>query len=128
MYYRPADNPKVDKTPPLPAEQVDLVLSAYNRLRKQKPEWLTTLVVNNVLTKNKRPKRTAEENRIYKEAVDSASTIESVNEVLEVAATRGDLDGALKLFAKLEQLQGPGSQVGPGMMPTRQAAQSLGRV
>ncbi|MCI0457302.1 MAG: tetratricopeptide repeat protein, partial [Gemmataceae bacterium] len=116
-----------DTTPPLPAEQLEQVLASYRRLRQQKPEWLTTAVINNVLKELKRAKRTEDEARVYREALAAAQQLGPVRQVLLVAGERGDVAGALQLFERLEKLQG-GAKIGWGSVPTRDAADSLARV
>ena len=61
----------VDAAPPLPEEQVKSVLASYDRLRRQKPQWLTSSVLLNVLTELKRARRPKDEERVYKQAVEA---------------------------------------------------------
>jgi tetratricopeptide (TPR) repeat protein len=117
-YYRGGG--KEDRTPPLPNDQLDQLLVSYRKLQQVKPDWLTSEVVQNVLTELKRAKR-PEEKDLYQEAVAKAGTLAQAPEALQLAATRGDPATFLALFAKLEHLQGPPK---PGasaqQMPTRQ--------
>src|SRR6185437_326860 len=97
----------VDTTPPLPAEELDSVLAGFHRLRKEKPQWLTTDVLNNVLTELKRAKRTKDEERTYREVVATASAsgqVGLVQQILSVAADRGDLETVLRFFDRLDKL------------------------
>ncbi len=99
----------VDTTPPLPADELDRVVAGFQTLRKEKPQWLTTDVLTNVLTELKRAKRTKEEEQVYRDAVATASAGGQpglLRQVLFVAAKRGDLDTVLGFFDRLNKLQG----------------------
>src|SRR5262249_34828039 len=98
---RPGD---VDNTPPLPKDELDQVLTCYQAVRKQRPDWLTSQIVSNVLTELKRAKRTQEEEQLYRDAVPGATRSETMEQVVPRARERGDVDGLLKLPDKLEQL------------------------
>ncbi len=117
------NQPDKDRTPPLPNDQLKLVLDSYRQLRQTKPDWLTNQIVQNVLTELRRAKR-PEESELYREAVAGANTISQVQEALQLASARDDIPTALMLFEKLEKLQGPPKAIAsPSQLPTRQAAQ-----
>ncbi|HTU17039.1 MAG TPA: DUF1583 domain-containing protein [Gemmataceae bacterium] len=125
---RPSRSGAVDTTPPLPAEEIDRVLAGFHRLRKEKPQWLTTDVLNNVLTELKRAKRTKDEERTYREIVAAASAsgqVSLVQQVLSVAADRGDLESVLRFFDRLEKLQGSAPRAVAGMPSIQQATHAL---
>jgi tetratricopeptide (TPR) repeat protein len=125
---RPSRPGAVDTTPPLAADELNRVLASFERLHKEKPQWLTTDVLNNVLTELKRAKRTKDEERIYHEAVAAASTsgqIGLLQQTVNVAAERGDLDTVLKFFDRLDKLQGSAPRAVGGVPPIRQATSAL---
>jgi tetratricopeptide (TPR) repeat protein len=106
---RPASRTNVDTTLPLPADEIERVLASFQLLRKEKPQWLTTDVLTNVLAELKRARRTNDEERIYREAVTAASQNSQpdlVQQILNVAAARGDVETVLQFFERLEKLQG----------------------
>jgi tetratricopeptide (TPR) repeat protein len=118
----------VDTTPPLPAEEVERLVAAFQRLRKEKPQWLTTDVLTNVLKELKRAKRTKDEERIYGEAVATASSsgqVGLVQQAMSVAAERGDLDTVMQFFDRLDKLQGSAPRAVAGIAPIRQATNAL---
>ena len=49
-FYRPRRNNATDTIPPLPKEEVDLVVKTFQHLRKEKPQWMTSDILTNVLT------------------------------------------------------------------------------
>jgi tetratricopeptide (TPR) repeat protein len=117
-----------DTTPPLPPEQLTQVLSSYELLKRQKPNWVTFNVLQNVLTELKRAKRTDDEQKIYQAALNDTLQVGTIQQLLNVCAERGDLDNLLKLFAKLEVLQGGANAKGSyGEPPTRAAISPLMR-
>src|SRR5262249_25596143 len=52
----------------------------------------------------KRAKRNQEEEQLYKDAIAAANRSETLQQVLNLAGMRGDVEGMLKLLDKLEQL------------------------
>ncbi len=71
--------PKEDSTPPLANDQLEQMLTSYRKLQQVKPDWLTSHIVQNVLTELKRSKR-PEENDIYRDAVAKTGTLTQVQE------------------------------------------------
>ncbi len=125
---RPARPGGADTTPPLPAEELERVIASVQLLRKEKPQWLTTEVLNNVLTELKRAKRSSDEERIYREVITAASgsgQVGQVQQALNVAAQRGDVDTVLCFFERLEKLQGNAPRAGAGVPSIRQATSAL---
>ncbi len=123
----------VDNTPPLPNDELDLVTSCYGSLKARRPEWLTQLVLQNVMTELKRAKRTEDEDKVYKAAVEAANQLDTVNGAIHLAAIRGDVDGLVKLYDKLDRLlgnkpaQGSYQYYGYGYGYVGTAADALGR-
>ena len=74
----------------------------------------------------KRAKKEDDETAIYKAIVKDATTVEKVQNALQLASTRKDLDTAVMLFLKLDQLQGPAKTASAlAQLPTRQATSVL---
>ncbi len=94
-----------DTTPPLVSDELDKVVSAYQGLRRRRPDWIQGTVLTSVIAELKRAKRTEEENRIYREALDSVNDAAGVATLLLVAGERGDIDGVIALSDKSERLQ-----------------------
>ncbi len=115
-----------DTTPPLPADQLAQVLACFQKLKQIKPEWVTSEVTQTVMTELKRAKREDEETAIYKSLVASANTIEKLQEAVQLAANRKDVDTALELFTKLDKLQGQAkTHAALAQLPTRLATSIL---
>jgi tetratricopeptide (TPR) repeat protein len=128
-YYRPGRRNSPDTTPALLEEEIDFVLAKFQHLRKEKPQWLTTDVLTNVLTELKRARRSKDEEQVYRDAVATALSSGQLfiaQNVLSVAAERGDLETVLKCFERVERLQGGAPRVRIGTTPLRQAAEALG--
>ncbi len=124
-YYRRQDvNEEKDLTPPLPAPQIESMLTHYRRLCQQKPMWAGS-VLPNILTELKRAKRTQQEEQLYREALATATQIPDVQQMLGIASGRGDQESVLQLFARLEQLQGGAGPAGRSHSLTREAVDSL---
>ncbi|HTU93977.1 MAG TPA: tetratricopeptide repeat protein, partial [Gemmataceae bacterium] len=128
-YFRPNRTNATDTTPALPKEEIDLVLASFQRLRKEKPQWLTSEVLTNVLTELKRGRRAKDEEQVYRDAAASAlgsGQLFLVQNVLTIAAERGDQETVLKCFERVERLQGGARRTQYGNPPLRQAAHALG--
>ncbi len=95
----------VDNTPPLPNDELQLVMTCYQSLKSRRPEWLTQAVLTNVMTELKRGKRADDEDKVYKDALDAANQPETISGAIHLAAIRGDVDGLVKLYDKLDRLQ-----------------------
>jgi tetratricopeptide (TPR) repeat protein len=121
---RRSDRP--DTTPPLPAAELDQVLQAYRRLKQQKPDWLTSTVVTNVLTELKRAGRKDDEASVYADAVNAAQRPAVMQQVLALAAERGDTKTALEMFDRLEKL--PTSIGRSSQVQARQAVDALSKL
>ncbi|HEY1377965.1 MAG TPA: DUF1583 domain-containing protein, partial [Gemmataceae bacterium] len=122
---RRAGGDRADTGPPLPPAELEQVLTAYRRLKQQKPEWLTQQVVTNVLTELKRAGRKDEEATVYREAVTAAQQPAALQEALRLAAERGDTDGALAVFDRIAKLP-PASRTAQSIVRT--TPESLARL
>jgi tetratricopeptide (TPR) repeat protein len=112
-----------DKTPPLPAAELDQVVACYRSVRTRRPEWLTPAILSNVTKELRRAKRSGDEEQIYHAALTAANQVETITPILQVAGERGDMDGVFALFDKLEKLQANKTPYGP--QPTRQTYTGL---
>lgn len=115
----------VENLPALPSDELEHVLLCYRTLKQRRPDWLNAVILANVATELKRAKRTDEEDKLYKEAVDSANQIEAVVSVMGLSATRGDVDGLLKLFDKADQMLGARGNSGTNSI--QELANNLGQ-
>src|SRR5207244_1218779 len=95
-----------DRTPPLPAEDLDLVLSASRTLRQLKPDWAAAFIALSVTTELNRANRRDEADALYREIVRSATDLFSISGACALAAERGDVDALLKLLDAFERAQG----------------------
>ena len=119
---RGGGQPGKDNTPPLPADQLAHVMTCFTKLKSVKPEWVTSDVTQTVMTELKRAKKEDDEGAIYNAIVKDATTVDKVQNALQLASTRKDLDTAVTLFLKLDQLQGPAKTAAAlAQLPTRQA-------
>lgn len=116
----------VDRTPPLPPEELEHLLTCYNDLRRRRPELVREAVLQNVQTELKRAKREADGDRLFAEAVASADQIDEVTAVLSLAGQRGDVESIRTLSDKLERLQPSTSPAQYGYVPSRARAQAAG--
>ena len=101
--YRPTGIGVVETTPPLPDDEIDLVLSAYRTLRLQRPDLVHPDLLASVDTELKRAQRERDRDQFYHEAVAAAADPGALGSVLQLAAERGDVDGAFTLFDKFDQ-------------------------
>jgi tetratricopeptide (TPR) repeat protein len=109
-----------DKTPPLPADQLEHVLACYRRLKTVNPDWVSATIMQAVMTEVKRAKREDQEKAMYKELLAAAHTPNHVREALGVAIERNDVEGTLDLFARLDRLQTPPKNAAQlSQLPTR---------
>ncbi len=105
MYVRSTTNAKTDTTPPLPPADLQLVLDAFDSLKKRRPDLLLPNFVTTVNTELKRAKRENDVAAFYKAAMASANTLETVSSALDYAADQGSLDDLFSLADKYERLQ-----------------------
>src|SRR5207253_1692169 len=75
-----------------------------------RPEWIECTILTNVADELKRAHRDEEAAAFYREAVDSSQTVEAINNALQLAADRGDVDGCLALFEKFVRVLGNRTQ------------------
>src|SRR5262245_15444719 len=106
--YRRERPGAADTVPPLPPAELERVLTAYRKLRNQRPDWMSSQSLSNVLKELKRSKRTKEEDEVFQAAVDGAALPAVAEQILRVAADRGDVGGMLRLLDKLEKMQSVG--------------------
>src|SRR5207247_7085970 len=98
----------------------------FTKLKRTKPDWVNHGATESVMTELKRAKRTDQEEAIYREMVKEAVTIDKILAALRLASNRKDVDTAVALFARLDQLQGPAKTVAAlAQLPTRQATATL---
>ena len=120
---RAANN--TDLTPPLTAEQLELLRETYQKLQQTKPSWASH-AVQTLMTELKRSGKDAEEKALYQTMLKEANVVDKVQSALSIAAQRDDMDACLMLFDKLEKLQTPAKTSAMlAQLPTRQAAYTL---
>lgn len=95
-----------DNVPPMEEGELNQMVASYESLRKLHPDWLTAAIVTNVNAELKRAKRTQDEERIYREAMQAATTMDNILSAFSMAGGRGDVDGILLLLDKLSRAQG----------------------
>jgi len=104
-YYVAPGSENNDGTPPLAAIELEHALSCYRALKARQPEMIKGAILNNLAVELKRAKRTEEDDRFYREAIEGAEQLPQVASVFGLAAQRGDVDGLIRLFDKYERLQ-----------------------
>ena len=120
------DADTTDKTPPLPPDRLERMLAGFKKLKKVRPDWATPDLASAVATELKRANRLAEEKAMYDEVLAAATTTDKVSLALGVAAEKDDLEAVLRLYRKLETLQGPPKTAAAlANLPTRQYSWSL---
>jgi len=125
-YYNQGIQETEDHTPPLPAEELEQLMTCYRSLRQQRPELLSAQFIQNVAAELKRAKRTADGDRLYREAVDSAQQLGQIAGVLGLAADRGDIDSLLSLSDRYDRLQtSPGTGYYAGNFYFQGTAQAI---
>ncbi|MFO0956939.1 MAG: tetratricopeptide repeat protein [Isosphaeraceae bacterium] len=104
---------QVDRTPPLPDDELRSILDAFEMVRAQEPNWLAT-VSSNVATELKRAKRTEEVDTIFRELADAANTAPAISSAMAMAADRADIARLLTLSDRMDRLTTgrPGASVG----------------
>ena len=112
MRYRrpraaPTEADLTDKTPPLPPERLEGMIAAFKKLKKLRADWATPELASAVGTELKRAKRLPEEKAMYDELLAAATTTDKVSLALNAASEKDDLETVLRLYRKLETLQGP---------------------
>lgn len=126
QYYSRAGNENVDRTPPLPPEELEQLLTSYDDLRKRRPEMAQTTILQGVQTELKRAKREADADKLYREAVDTADRPEELTAALTLAGQRGDAEAIRTLSDKLERAQSSSNPTQYAYVPGRLRAQAAG--
>lgn len=103
-YYVISSNDANDHEPPLPQDQLDHLLAAFQALKTRRPELVQAEVLANLTTELKRAKRVQEGDAIYKAAIASALQLPQIAGVFDLAAERGDVDALLLLADRYERL------------------------
>ncbi len=125
-YYNQGMQDAEDHTPPLPAAELEQLMTCYRSLRQQRPELVNAQFVQIMAAELKRAKRTADGDRLYREAVDSAQQLGQIAGVLGLAAERGDVDSLLGLADRYDRLQtAPGTGYLAGNFYFQGVAQSI---
>ena len=104
-YSRRGGAEEIDKTPPLPAEDLDRVLACYNDLRKKKPDLAPTELMGYVTVELKRAKRDDQADKFYRESLAASDNSNSVDAAIYLVADKGNVDDLLALQEKSERLQ-----------------------
>ncbi len=102
-YYANNDD-TIDKTPPLPKDELEHVLACYNSLVAQKPDWAEAGSLSVVSLELKRAKDDQRRDALYREAVAKAKDAISIMSAAGLATERGDLDTFLALVDRYTKL------------------------
>ena len=122
---RRSAGPGKDTTPPLPADQLSMLETSYEKLKHLKPDWAPS-AVQSVMTELKRAGKVAEEKVLYQELLKDANVIAKVQTAMNVAGERADLEGWSELYARLEKLQPPAKTTAMlAQLPTRQISWTM---
>jgi tetratricopeptide (TPR) repeat protein len=116
--YQDEEGEVVDKTPPLPNDELEHVLACYKALRARRPDWADAAIIGGVSNELKRARRTEESDRFYQDAIASLGEGEQAGVALALAAERGDVATFLKFLDRQVQKAGntPGAfGIGMGM-------------
>ncbi len=119
-----ARNAKVDKVPPLPPDELTLVLDGFESVRQRHPEAVSVTVLNNVTSELKRAKREKEGDALIRRAAESANTPDAVVAILGALAESDDLDLLFALTDKYDRLLSASS----GTTTTRTSANYMAGV
>jgi tetratricopeptide (TPR) repeat protein len=101
-----ANRGNVDRTPPLPDDELDTIMAAFQTLRQREPVWLSSIILP-VTTELKRAKRVEEEEALYREIAGKVNDSEGLSQLMNFAATRGDADGMIALADRVDHLAVP---------------------
>ena len=105
QYYVNQGEEQKDTTPPLERDELEHVLASYHSLKVRRPELVQAQILQHVFKELKRAKRVEEEERLYRDAITSATQLAQIAGVFGLAAERGDVDGLVQLFDRFERLQ-----------------------
>ena len=114
----------VDRTPPLPPDELKLVLDSFEAFKKRRPDLIQSTILSSVSAELKRSKREAEGDAFYRSMFESAATLEFVAALFPLAAERGDVDGLLALIDRYERLASAANLTVYGNSPV---ADAIGR-
>jgi len=92
-----------DNIPALPADEVDHVLECHRVIQTQRPEWLNQQIIGSTLAELTRAERTTAETELYTTAFDAAQTVSAMQQMMSVAAGRGDLQRTFDMLGRIEQ-------------------------
>lgn len=95
-----------DTRPPLPGDEIELLLASYRTLRQIKPEWIRGSMLLAIDSELKTAGRTAARRDLLREAIDHALDAPSLGGALELAAENGDVDAVLSLFDRADTVPG----------------------
>lgn len=110
-----------DSVPALPASDLEHVVQCYEMLRTSEPSWLDRQIVGSVVKELDRAGRDEQGTALYAQAVEAASSANSVKELIYVAAQRKDVDTALTLVDRLTE-----AETGESWYSRRRSTDSIG--
>ncbi len=96
----------VDKTPPLPAAELDHVRSSYQTLKARRPDWDSLQIVNAVSTELMRGQRKDQAERLYKETIAAQDNLDTLRNGIAMAASHNDVETTLSLLDRYVQREG----------------------
>ncbi len=90
---------------PLERHEVDHIIACYHELRARRSELAQGEIILNVANELRSARRTADEERFYRETVDGASQLGQIAGAMDLAGARGDVTALMQLSERYDRLQ-----------------------
>jgi len=101
----PSNEEAVDRTPPLPAEDLERVMASYRDFHRKRPDYAPSLLMGTVATELKRARRDDEAETFYREALAASDGVASVDAAITLVAEKGSVDDLLTLQDRSDRLR-----------------------
>ncbi|MDR3638922.1 MAG: DUF1583 domain-containing protein [Isosphaeraceae bacterium] len=96
----------VDKTPPLPADELDHALATYRTLKARRPDLADISVISAISIELRRAQRKDESQRLYEESIAARDDLGSISAGMALATQRHDVKTMLALADRYVQREG----------------------